>query len=131
MYIKLKNNNIEKYPYYSRDLLSENPNTSFPEVISDDLYKEWDIYPVKVVQQPNITYKQNISEGVPEFINNEWTQTWIITDKLIEEINSIQESNRKEAYREESDPLFFKWQRGEIEKQVWLDKVAEIKQRWS
>jgi hypothetical protein len=130
MYIKLKNNNIEKYPYYSRDLLSENPNTSFPEVISDDLYKEWDIYPVKVVQQPNITYKQNISEGVPEFINNEWTQTWIITDKLIEEINSIQESNRKEAYREESDPLFFKWQRGEATQQEWLDKVEEIKSRW-
>ncbi len=38
---------------------------------------------------------------------------------------------RAEAYRNESDPLFFKWQRGEIEQQVWLDKVAEIKTRYS
>jgi hypothetical protein len=38
---------------------------------------------------------------------------------------------RAEAYRVESDPLFFKWQRGEIEQQVWLDKVAEIKARYT
>ena len=36
---------------------------------------------------------------------------------------------RAEAYRDEADPLFFKAQRGEIEQQVWLDKIAEIKQR--
>lgn len=34
------------------------------------------------------------------------------------------------AYREESDPLFFKSQRGEATNQEWLDKVAEIKARW-
>jgi hypothetical protein len=38
---------------------------------------------------------------------------------------------RAEAYRNESDPLFFKAQRGEVEQQVWLDKVAEIKERYS
>jgi hypothetical protein len=38
-------------------------------------------------------------------------------------------NRRKSAYAQESDPLFFKYQREEIEKQVWLDKVAEIKDR--
>lgn len=37
---------------------------------------------------------------------------------------------RLAAYQSESDPLFFKYQRGEIEKQVWLDKVQEIKERY-
>jgi len=41
------------------------------------------------------------------------------------------EQLRLEAYRTESDPLFFKYQRGEVEKKVWLDKVAEIKARYS
>lgn len=41
------------------------------------------------------------------------------------------EQLRSEAYRNESDPLFFKYQRGEVEKQVWLDKVVEIKARYS
>ena len=37
---------------------------------------------------------------------------------------------RDEAYRIESDPIFFKWQRGEKTKQDWLDKVTEIKSRY-
>ena len=41
------------------------------------------------------------------------------------------EQLRLEAYRNESDPLFFKYQRNEVEKQVWVDKVAEIKLRYN
>jgi hypothetical protein len=47
------------------------------------------------------------------------------------EIDAASEQSRANAYRAESDPLFFKWQRGEIDKQVWLDKVAEIKARYA
>ena len=42
----------------------------------------------------------------------------------------IAEANRQAAYIAEADPLFFKAQRGEVEQQVWLDKVAEIKLRY-
>lgn len=37
---------------------------------------------------------------------------------------------RIEAYVRESDPLFFKAQRGEATMQEWQDKVAEIKARY-
>ena len=37
---------------------------------------------------------------------------------------------RKQAYAEESDGLFFDYQRGEIDKEVWLNKVIEIKERF-
>jgi len=40
------------------------------------------------------------------------------------------DANRRAAYVAEADPLFFKAQRGEVEQQVWLDKVAEIKLRY-
>jgi hypothetical protein len=40
------------------------------------------------------------------------------------------EALRKAAYREESDPLFFKWQRGEATEADWLAKIAEIKARY-
>ena len=42
----------------------------------------------------------------------------------------IANSYRQQAYYKEADALFFKSQRGEIDKQVWLDKVAEIKARF-
>jgi|GEM_PF-5086544 hypothetical protein len=45
--------------------------------------------------------------------------------------NAEMERLRAEAYRNESDPIFFKWQRNEnqLTKQAWLDKVDEIKER--
>jgi hypothetical protein len=47
-----------------------------------------------------------------------------------EELILIAQNNRKAAYIAEADPLFFKAQRGEVEQQVWLDKIAEIKARF-
>lgn len=40
------------------------------------------------------------------------------------------EENRKAAYISESDPLFFKAQRGEATMEDWQAKVDEIKQRF-
>jgi hypothetical protein len=40
------------------------------------------------------------------------------------------ESNRKSAYEQEADPLFFKAQRGEVPIATWQAKVAEIKARF-
>jgi hypothetical protein len=40
------------------------------------------------------------------------------------------EALRKAAYREESDPLFFKWQRGEATEAEWLAAVNAIKARY-
>jgi hypothetical protein len=57
-------------------------------------------------------------------------QVWEQVPLTNEEINARLEALRAEAYREESDPLFFKWQRGEATQQQWLDKVAEIKARY-
>lgn len=36
---------------------------------------------------------------------------------------------RQQAYRDESDPLFFYAERGKGQKQAWIDKVAEIDAR--
>ena len=44
--------------------------------------------------------------------------------------NQRMERLRQEAYRNESDPLFFKYQRGDATKEEWLDKIEEIKQRY-
>jgi len=42
----------------------------------------------------------------------------------------IAKENRSTAYKFESDPLFFKSQRGEATEAEWLSKVEEIKQRF-
>lgn len=50
-----------------------------------------------------------------------------VDDITKDEINLGTKAIREILYRVEADPLFFKVQRGEIDNQVWLDKVAEIK----
>ncbi len=44
-------------------------------------------------------------------------------------IIAFTKGRRQQDYINESDPLFFRYQRGEIEKSVWEAKVAEIKSR--
>ena len=42
----------------------------------------------------------------------------------------VQQEARAAAYKAESDPLFFKYQRSEATEQEWLDKIEEIKLRY-
>jgi hypothetical protein len=51
-------------------------------------------------------------------------------EEIQQEIAERQEQARVEAYRNESDPIFFKYQRDEATKEEWLDKIAEIKARY-
>ena len=41
-----------------------------------------------------------------------------------------QQANRAKAYKNEADPLFFKYQRGEATEAEWLDKIEEIRARY-
>lgn len=43
--------------------------------------------------------------------------------------NEVARRSRLAAFRDEADPLFFGWQRGENTEQAWLDKCAEIRAR--
>jgi hypothetical protein len=44
-------------------------------------------------------------------------------------LNYAQKS-RASAYQQEADPLFFKYQRGEVTKEEWESKIEEIRQRF-
>ena len=50
-----------------------------------------------------------------------------IDDITAEEIRAGYKAVRCFLYREVTDPLFFKVQRGEIEESVWLDEIQKIK----
>lgn len=61
--------------------------------------------------------------------------SWTINPLLVDPTPSlpsreVQSAARAEAYRTESDPLFFKAQRGEATEAEWLAKVEEIKTRF-
>lgn len=157
MYILIKDSNIEKYPYSVEQLKKDNPNVSFPYNITPKLLAEYGVFRVIPTNYPQVDYTKTVMEGAPVRqrtrhedgtwkadddstpVNEawEWVQVWEVSDATEEEIaqrkanlNTQAEANRAEAYRNESDPLFFKSQRGEATEEEWLDKVAEIKARF-
>jgi hypothetical protein len=137
MYAKLNNGVVEKYPYTIGDLRKDNPNTSFPSQISQTTLDDFGVVTVVTVDKPEFDYTKNVVEGTPILENGVWKQIWVVSDASAQEIAERKaqkaaenESQRFYDYRNESDPLFFKWQRGEATEQQWLAKVAEIKSRY-
>jgi hypothetical protein len=104
MYIKAINGVIEKYPYSTYQLKQDNPQTSFPSVISDELLADWDVFPVVSTPYPEVNYTQDVSEGTPVFVNGQWTQVWVVSDATPEEIAQRTEDKATEV-RSERDAL--------------------------
>jgi hypothetical protein len=64
-------------------------------------------------------------------------ETQLVRDMTVQEIedrtaqyNDQQKKNRSLAYECESDPIFFKWQRGEASQEEWLAEISSIKNRY-
>jgi hypothetical protein len=72
----------------------------------------------------------------PAYVEDNQVFTIMVEPKTQEDLDAdiaaaeaAQKAARAEAYRTESDPLFFKAQRGEATMEEWLAKVEEIKNR--
>jgi hypothetical protein len=130
MYAKLNNGTIDKYPYTTSDLKSDNPQTSFPDAIPEEMLSSFGMVPVIPTEAPAGDYRAIIREGKPNLVNGLWKQTWTVELRTSDKVKEIADRLRQEAYQKESDPLFFKWQRGEASEQEWTAKVDEIKQRF-
>jgi hypothetical protein len=139
MFAKIQNGLVVKYPYSTQELFEDNPNVGFPPHLTAEVLAPFNTVIVVHTGQCEVGHTQNVSEGTPVFVSerNRWEQVWVVTPATAEEITqrladraAQVESQRAEAYRTESDPLFFKAQRGEATQQEWLDKVAEIKARY-
>ena len=75
MYAKIVNGQVDTYPYAILDLKKENPNTSFPSVLSDDLLSSFGIHQVVYGSKPSIneaTHKV-VADSQPSLVDGSWT----------------------------------------------------------
>lgn len=84
-----------------------------------------------VVVEPPVTGENEAAQ----WINGSWIVVSTLTPEapapeVLPPTKAEQEAKRAEAYRTESDPLFFMAQRGEATLAEWEAKVAEIKARY-
>lgn len=88
MYVKVLDNSVKAFPYGPFELKADNPNTSFPEQMSDEVLARFNIYPVipKDVPQSFNNITQNATVVKPTFVDGKWVQTWGITSATEAEI---------------------------------------------
>lgn len=93
MYVKVKNQAVEKFPYSINNFRRDHKNISFPSLISDEILRQYGVYKVIEVDQPSHDHAtQYIREANPEFINGTWTQKWEIVERTADEIVAYQTS---------------------------------------
>ena len=87
-YIKKQNKLVELHSQIREAF----PNVSFPEILTDDLLAEFEVYqlvPVEVTYDPS-TQKKVLKD--PVIVAGKWTEVWEVTDMTTEEINNYRKS---------------------------------------
>ena len=91
MYLKVSGSTIT-YPYSVQNLKNENPNISFPTIISDSLLESFNIYQVEM---KNSGYDnddtKDVTEVTPTLSGSIYIQTYTISDSDTETINKRRE----------------------------------------
>ena len=103
MHALIKENKVVKYPYRDSDLRKDNPNVSFPKRITDEVFLRYGAVRVALSTPPEITYSQRLVEGTPTWLDNKWSQTWVVADLSEEEVAdlTLQKSEEVRSIRNE------------------------------
>ena len=79
MYTRIVNN-IPVWPYTIAQLKADEPGTSFPAEISNDLLSEYGVHLVIIDSKPATTYQQDAVRVDPVLEDGKWVQHWQIVD---------------------------------------------------
>jgi len=102
MYVKLTNGSVDQYPYTIGHLRRDNPNVSFPRIVSDAMLARYDVYPVVDGTVPSYDTRTEKVETptLPTLVNGAWTIVYSIVDLTDSEVlartNSAASSVRKQ-----------------------------------
>ena len=94
MHIKLTNGTPAKYGL--GQLRRDNPDTAFPQIISDSLLESYDVYPY-VIQDVDIDpASQNKVEGQLVLVGDQWTLPMVAENKPQAQVEQYQRAVRSE-----------------------------------
>jgi hypothetical protein len=94
MLVKITSGNVDTYPYSVGQLRRDNSNTSFPKQVPDAILAEYGVYPVTLLEQPDIdTRTQRVTqEAQPSLVGDNWTIGWTTSSKTAEEIQEYDDN---------------------------------------
>lgn len=81
-YAHITDGQVAEYPVYEGEIRLRFPNVSFP--VPFQAPEGYEL--VSETAPPAVTYEQNLSEGIPAFVEGQWCRTWVVTEASAEEI---------------------------------------------
>lgn len=88
---------IDQYPYSTQQLKQDNPNTSFPSEITDDLLQSYNVYPVSVEARPEVSDDKKLElDEAPTYKDGVWSISWTVKNKTEEEKSADEYNKRRE-----------------------------------
>ena len=109
MFVKVNNDQAEIYPYTIGMLRKDNPNTSFPRNLSDELLAEYGMYRVESGTPPEFDEitQQLIQDALPTLIDGKWVINWTVVDKDQDQIDRDTQA-KAETVRSQRNGLLLK-----------------------
>ena len=106
MYVKITSGSVDTFPYSVGQLRRDNPQTSFPRQVSDEMLAAYDVYPVTVDDQPSYDDRtQTVAQNAtPTGSGSTWTLGWTTTAKTAEETQEY-DDNAAAANRNKRNSL--------------------------
>lgn len=104
-YAKLDaNGNLERYPYTLSDLKRDNPTTSFPKRITDEIAADFGCVPVTSTDAPGADHTKNFTLTAQE-VDGAWREHWVESDASSEEITERTTSKSSDVRSERNSKL--------------------------
>ena len=97
-YVKVEDGSVSEFPYSIYQLKDDNPQVSFPEIVTDEILASYNVYPVQPVPIPAFdTLVEKLIRGNPTLSGTQWVETYTTSN--------IDEHMAKRNVREERDRL--------------------------
>ena len=106
MFVKATNGEIVQYPYSVGLLRRDNPNTSFPRTIPDEVLAEYGVYEVKTSPAPDHDPETHFVEyaPVPALVDGAWVYVPSVRPLSVEQL-AARTASRASGIRAERDTL--------------------------
>lgn len=106
MYAKIINGQVAQFPYTTAELRRDNPSTSFPQNITDELLAAYGVFAVVRAELPEFdaAYQKIIDGNSPVLIDGVWTVQRTVVEKSELEI-AAELKNMNAAMRSKRNQL--------------------------
>ena len=85
MYALIKNNQVQKYPYWISDFLKDHPNISLPQTPTKEQLEGQGLFEVQDTPKPFTNYFEVAVEVAPVKENGVWKRSWSVRDATNQE----------------------------------------------